>query len=149
MLFRSARQKVALQCLVGFSTLSSPSDQSDSPGTFTFGTAQLFTFESQEFESLALSSLLDHHEELLFYIKGYLRSALSGRNIIVNVLSESPRGYSLGFSGTFAGVLAHLIHYIKYEGKSPLSHGFMSDERSEIAEIARIIESILKAPEKE
>ncbi len=97
-----ARQKINLQCFVGFSTSAASSDISDSPGTLSFGTAQLFTFESQEFESLALSSLLDHHEELLFYLRGYLRSALVGKNITINVLSESPRGYSLGFSGTFA-----------------------------------------------
>jgi hypothetical protein len=133
-----ARQKINLQCLVGFAT------SADSPGTLTFGTAQLFTFESQDFEAINLSILLDHHEELLFYLRGYLCETLKNESIILNVLSESPRWYSLGFSGTFAGVLAHMIHYIKHNGHSPLSHGFLSDERSEIAEIARVIESILK-----
>lgn len=67
----------------------------------------------------------------------------------IDVLSESPRGYSLGFSGTFAGILGHLIHYLKHDGSSPLSHGFMNEERNEIAEVGRTIESILKSPDTE
>ncbi len=36
---------------------------------------------------------------------------------------------------------------MKHGEDSPLSHGILNDERSEIAEIARVIESILKTPE--
>lgn len=67
----------------------------------------------------------------------------------MEVLSESPRGYSLGFSGTFSGILGYMIHYLKHGSESPLSHGLMNEDRSEIAEIGRTIESILKSPESE
>lgn len=137
-----ARQKINLQCLVGFRFTGQP-------GHISLGTAKLFTFESQDFESIELSHLIDNAEELLFYLKGYLHSVLETTGIVIDVLSESPRGYSLGFSGTFAGILGYLIHYLKHDGASPLSHGFMNEERSEIAEIGRTIESILKSPSTE
>ncbi len=134
-----ARQKINLQCLIGFRLAGHP-------GTVNLGTAKLFTFESQDFESIELSHLIDNAEELLLYLRGYLHSVIETSGITIDVLSESPRGYSLGFSGTFAGILGYLIHYVKHNGKSPLSHGFMNEERSEIAEIGRNIESILKSP---
>jgi hypothetical protein len=121
----------------------------DQPGNITLGTAKLFTFESQDFESIQLSHLIDNAEELLLYLKGYLFSALTTNGICIDVLSESPRGYSLGFSGTFSGILGYLIHYLKHHGTSPLSHGFMNEERSEIAETGKNIESILKSPSTE
>ncbi len=93
-----ARQKINLQCLVGFRFTGQP-------GNVIFGTAKLFTFESQEFESIRLPDLLDHDEELLLYLKGYLKSVLRETGVIIDVLSEAPRGYSLGFSGTFSGIL--------------------------------------------
>ncbi len=71
---------------------------------------------------------------------------LETNGVTIDVLSESPRGYSLGFSGTFSGVLGYMIHYLKNDTASPLSHGFMSDDRGEIAEIGKNIESILKSP---
>jgi hypothetical protein len=40
-----ARQKINLQCLVGFRLTGNP-------GTVSLGTAKLFTFESQDFESV-------------------------------------------------------------------------------------------------
>ncbi len=92
-----ARQKIHLQCLVGLQFHSSPGIQ--------LGTAELFTFESQGFESIGLSELLDQSEELLLYLKGYLAETRETQGIRINVLSEAPRGYSIGFSGTFSGIL--------------------------------------------
>lgn len=42
-----------------------------------------------------------------------------------------------------------MIHYLKHGSESPLSHGLMNEDRSEIAEIGKTIESILKSPESE
>ena len=159
-----ARQKIDIQCLVWFRFTGQP-------GTLSLATAKLFTFESRDFESIELPRLIDNAEELLLYLKGYLYPVLLSQGLVIDVLSEAPRGYSLGFSGTFSGILAHLIHYLKkssletsksesfssfshtisspLQKLSPGTHGIMNDERLEISEIWRNIESIIKSPSTE
>jgi hypothetical protein len=132
-----ARQKTNIQCFVWIQF----TPQKD---ILTLGNAQLFTFESENFESIELSLLLDNSEELIIYLKGYLWSILAETGIQINVFSESPRGYSLGFSGTFAGILAEAITTIKQGWDNNEDLLQLRSKEDEVSHIAYNIEQILK-----
>lgn len=132
-----ARQKTNIQCYIGIHFLPLK-------GVLQLGSAQLFTFESENFESIELSLLLDNSEELITYIKGYLWDILAETGLLINVLSESPRGYSLGFSGTFSWVLAESLYLIKRGKDEDESSLRIRSEKDEIVHIANTLERILK-----
>lgn len=93
-----------LRCSVGF--------QERTDDEISFVRAHMYSGEGAGFVSVPVEDIFPTISQILPLIRSYLDSQGKKKGYSIEILAEVGKGHALGFSGTFAAVLASALHLL-------------------------------------